>query len=91
MPNIQALAQAYRIRTERADTYEDLPSAITRTLSGNDPALCVIRVSQLQVIAPRVQSMKTSEGSMISKPLEDMWPFLPPEELSGNMIARNNY
>ena len=90
MPDIGALAQAYRIRSERAETYEDLPGAIIRTLEGHDPALCLIRVSQLQVIAPRVQSMKTPEGSMISKPLEDMWPYLPPEELCGNMIARDS-
>jgi acetolactate synthase-1/2/3 large subunit len=87
MPDIAAVAQAYRIRTERAETYEDLAGAIGRTLAGSDPALCVIRVSQVQVTAPRVQSMKTPEGSMISKPLEDMWPYLPPEELRKNMIA----
>jgi len=87
MPDIAAVAQAYRIRTERAGTYDDLAGAIARTLAGSDPALCVIRVSQVQVTAPRVQSMKTPEGSMISKPLEDMWPYLTPEELRGNMIA----
>ena len=87
MPNIAAVARAYRIRTEHAETYEDLAGAIGRTLAGSDPALCVIRVSQVQVTAPRVQSMKTPEGGMISKPLEDMWPYLAPEELRGNMIA----
>ena len=90
MPDIQALAGAYRIRSERADTYEDMPGAIERTLAGTDPALCVIRVSQFQVTAPRVQSMKTPEGSMVSKPLEDMWPYLTPEELRANMIALDN-
>ena len=87
MPDIAAVAGAYRIRTEHAETYEDLAGAIGRTLAGSDPALCVIRVSQVQVTAPRVQSMKTPEGGMISKPLEDMWPYLAPEELRGNMIA----
>ncbi len=90
MPDTTAIARAYRIRTERADTCEDLASAIARTLEGSDPALCVIRVSQLQVTAPRVQSMKTPEGSMISKPLEDMWPYLLPDELRANMIALDN-
>ena len=87
MPDIAAVARAYRIRTEHAETYEDLAGAIGRTLAGSDPALCVIRVSQVQVTAPRVQSMKTPEGGMVSKPLEDMWPYLSPEELRGNMIA----
>lgn len=87
MPDIEAVARAYRIRTERADVYEDLAGAIARTLAGDGPALCMIRVSQVQVTSPRVQSMKTPEGGMVSKPLEDMWPYLPPEELRENMIA----
>lgn len=87
MPDVAAIARAYGIRAERADTCEELPAAIARTLKGGDPALCLIRVSQVQVTAPRVQSMKTPEGSMISKPLEDMWPYLPPDELRANMIA----
>jgi len=90
MPDIQAIASAYGIRSERADSYDDLPGAIARTLEGDGPALCCIRVSQFQVTSPRVQSMKTPEGGMISKPLEDMWPYLPPEELRENMIALDN-
>ena len=34
---------------------------------------------------PRVQAMKLPDGGMVSKPLEDMWPFLPPEEIEENM------
>lgn len=87
MPDLRAVAQAYRIRTECAEVYEDLPGAISRTLQGSDPALCVIRVSEFQVTSPRVQSMKTPEGSMVSKPLEDMWPYLTTGELRKNMVA----
>jgi len=28
---------------------------------------------------------------MISKPLEDMWPYLPPEEVTENMIAERQF
>jgi acetolactate synthase I/II/III large subunit len=41
--------------------------------------------------APRVQAMKTPDGSMVSKPLEDMWPYLPAEELAQNMIATKGH
>ena len=39
-----------------------------------------------QPTAPRVSSMKLEDGSMISKPLEDMWPFLDRDEFNANMI-----
>jgi acetolactate synthase I/II/III large subunit len=87
MPDLCAIANAYGIRCEQAARHRDLPDAIARTLDGNDPVLCRIRVSQLHVTAPKVQAMRTPDGGMVSKPLEDMWPYLSSEELAANMIA----
>lgn len=36
---------------------------------------------------PKVQAQKLPDGNMVSKPLEDMWPYLPAEEIAHNMIA----
>jgi acetolactate synthase-1/2/3 large subunit len=30
--------------------------------------------------------MKREDGSMVSRPLEDLWPFLDREEFHSNMI-----
>ena len=87
MPDISAIAHAYGIRSETVATHQDLPGAIARTLAGPDPALCRILVTRSHVTAPKVQAMKTADGGMISKPLEDMWPYLPQDELELNMIG----
>ena len=87
LPDLCAVANAYNIRRERATNHQELAEVIARTLNGNDPVLCSVRVSRSHVTAPRVQAMKTPDGGMISKPLEDMWPYLPPEELAQNMIS----
>jgi acetolactate synthase I/II/III large subunit len=87
MPNICAIAGAYGIRCEQATTHDNLQEAIARTLAGRDPALCRISVTRSHVTAPRVQAMKTPDGSMVSKPLEDMWPYLSQEELLSNTIV----
>jgi acetolactate synthase-1/2/3 large subunit len=87
LPDLCAIASAYGVRCEQAETYRDLASAIGRTLEGADPALCRVRVTRSHVIAPKVQAMKTADGGMISKPLEDMWPYLSAEELASAMIA----
>ncbi len=88
LPDLRAIANAYGIRYERATDHKDLKEGITRTLDGDDPVLCSIKVSQLHVTAPKVQAMKLPGGGMVSKPLEDMWPYLPPEELEENMIVK---
>ncbi|MEK7721163.1 MAG: thiamine pyrophosphate-dependent enzyme, partial [Elusimicrobiota bacterium] len=87
VPDICAVAGAYGIRHERAATHGELPQAIARTLDGGDPALCSVKVIANHVTSPRVQAIKLSGGGMTSKPLEDMWPYLPPEELAGNMLV----
>jgi acetolactate synthase-1/2/3 large subunit len=37
--------------------------------------------------APRLFSEVRPDGSIISKPLEDLWPFLNREEFKANMIV----
>ena len=88
LPDISAVASAYGIRIEKAAKNCELAEVIARSLEGNDPVLCVIKVSQSQITAPRVQSMKLPDGSMVSKPLEDMWPYLSSEEIAQNMITK---
>jgi acetolactate synthase-1/2/3 large subunit len=31
--------------------------------------------------------MQRADGSLVSKPLEDLWPFLPRDEFYANMIV----
>ena len=88
VPDIRAVAEAYGIRTEQAESHEDLAAAIARTLAGPGPALCRVKVTANHITAPKVQAMKLPGGGMASKPLEDMWPYLPTEELAANMIAK---
>jgi acetolactate synthase-1/2/3 large subunit len=41
-----------------------------------------------QEIIPTVSSQKMEDGSMVSKPLEDMYPFLNRKEFLSNMIIK---
>jgi acetolactate synthase-1/2/3 large subunit len=49
--------------------------------------VCEVAISPDQVTAPKVSSMQRADGSMVSKPMEDMWPFLSREEFLANMIV----
>jgi acetolactate synthase I/II/III large subunit len=85
LPDICDIAKAYKIRTEEITTNGELVAGIAHVLGGDDPVLCRIEVRRDHSISPKVQAMKLPDGGMVSKPLEDMWPYLPPEELAENM------
>jgi acetolactate synthase-1/2/3 large subunit len=36
--------------------------------------------------APRLSSAQRADGTMVSKPLEDLWPFLDRQEFRENML-----
>jgi len=50
------------------------------------PVVCDVQVIPDEVRGPRLSSMQRPDGSLVSKPLEDLWPFLPREEFLANMI-----
>lgn len=85
LPDVCAVAAAYKIRTAKISTNGDLADGIADVLAGNDPVLCKITVTGNHLTMPKVQAVKLPDGTMVSKPLEDMWPYLPPEEIAENM------
>jgi acetolactate synthase I/II/III large subunit len=50
------------------------------------PVVCDVHVIPDEVRGPRLSSMQRADGSLVSKPLEDLWPFLDREEFLANMI-----
>lgn len=85
-PNIIKIARAYGIATEKINNHSEMERKIKRVLSHKGPILCEIMVSPDQGFWPKAASMKLPDGSFISRPLEDMAPFLSRKELKGNMI-----
>lgn len=81
LPDVCRQAQAYGIRHLRLCDNASLPAKIAETLCGDDPVLCQVMVDPLHITQPKVQAMRLPDGSMRSKALEDMFPYLPEEEL----------
>lgn len=46
----------------------------------------LVRMHPMQTLTPRTVSMKRPDGSITSRPLEDMFPLLPREEFRAQMI-----
>ena len=86
-PSVEGLASAYGIPYWVCSTHSALQDVISSVLGSEGPAICEVQLSPDQPFAPRVSSAKLPDGRMVSKPLEDMWPFLDREEFHRNMIV----
>jgi len=87
LPDLCAVAQAYGLGTARIEDQTDLLGQVRRVLDTPGPVVCDVRVLAEEPRAPRVTSVQLANGSMASKPLEDLWPFLDREEFRKNMIV----
>lgn len=88
IPDIGAVAAAYGFKVYCIEYTIDVRQVIDHALETDGPVLVLVRTSPRETANPRVKSEKLPNGSMISKPLEDMWPYLPSEEIAENMIER---
>ncbi|HOY32843.1 MAG TPA: thiamine pyrophosphate-binding protein [Bacteroidales bacterium] len=88
LPDFCRVADAHGIRTFRIANNPELKENIRQILDYNGPVLCELLINPDQVTAPRMMSYKTEDGRMISRPLEDLWPFLDRDEFRQNMIIK---
>jgi acetolactate synthase-1/2/3 large subunit len=86
-PDIVAVAEAYGIAATRVTRHAELDEAIGAALVSAGPALVDVVLDPDEAFAPKVVAEKLPDGRLVSKPLEDMYPFLPRAEFADNMIV----
>jgi acetolactate synthase-1/2/3 large subunit len=86
LPNISRIATAYGLPAKRISGHSGLRDTVRQVLQSEGPVICEVMISPEQFTAPKVASVQRADGSMASKPLEDMWPFLEREEFAANML-----
>jgi acetolactate synthase-1/2/3 large subunit len=87
LPDVKKLAVAYGIAVEQISNVEEARQKLPQLLVAAGPVVCEVMTLPDEVRAPRVAAAQRKDGSMFSKPLEDMWPFLDREEFLANMIV----
>ncbi len=87
IPDYRKVARAYGLKTAVIEDQSDLPTAVRKVLRSRGPVLCDVHIIPDEIRAPRVTSIQRPDGSFLSKPLEDLWPFLDRNEFAQNMIV----
>jgi acetolactate synthase I/II/III large subunit len=83
--NFEKLAEAYGLRYAIIRNNDEIDGGIRDVLAADGPVLCEVNISPKQGISPKASAFRREDGTLESRPLEDMAPFLPREEIYENM------
>jgi acetolactate synthase-1/2/3 large subunit len=86
LPDVRRVAEAYGIKTDVISSQSNLADEIRRVLAKPGPVVCDVHIVLDEIRQPRLSSVQRPDGSFVSKPLEDLWPFLDREEFKANML-----
>jgi acetolactate synthase-1/2/3 large subunit len=87
LPDICRVAEAYGLAFRRIAGQTRLRESVREVLDMPGPVICDVVCPADEPRAPSMMTMQRPDGSMVSKPLEDLWPFLDREEFLSNMIV----
>ena len=87
VPDMIKIGSAYGLTTQRIDNPATLREDLRRVLAMPGPVVCEVVVRPDEPRIPRLASFRKPDGSMASRPLEDLFPFLEREEFQANMIV----
>jgi acetolactate synthase-1/2/3 large subunit len=85
-PEASRIAAAYELAFYRCKNHAEMESAIKAVLLEEGPVICEVMLTTEQVFAPKMSSKRLADGRMVSRPLEDLAPFLERTELQENML-----
>ncbi|MDO4284162.1 MAG: thiamine pyrophosphate-binding protein [Eubacteriales bacterium] len=84
-PEFEKVARAFGYRYLSAHSNAQMKEAVDEALASDGAVFCEIFCDTVQNFEPKSATKRLPDGSLVSPPLEDLAPFLPPEEVRENM------
>lgn len=85
-PKFEGLAVGFGLPYRQIRTHADIEPVVKEMLQIPGPVFCEVFLTENYIFEPKTSSMRKPDGKIISKPLEDLFPFLSREEFESNMI-----
>ncbi len=80
IPKTSKIAEAFELKYISTAKLDELENIISEAINYKGPIICEIFTPPFQEIIPMLSSIKLEDGSLESKPLDDMFPFMDKEE-----------
>ena len=85
-PDYKKIADSHKIKHIKISNNKNLKAKIKTILSGNKPLICELMIDPNQPQIPKAVSRKNAKGQNIKTSFEDLYPFLPTNEIKKNML-----
>ncbi|NTV66185.1 MAG: thiamine pyrophosphate-binding protein [Chlorobaculum sp.] len=85
-PDTLKIASAYGLKSTRIENQNRLSEQLDTVLSGDDSVVCEVMLNPDEKMEPKLSSEVKPDGRIVSKPLEDMFPFLDRAVFNKQMI-----
>ncbi len=87
VPDLCKVTAGFGLAAVRIETQANLREQVRQVLETPGPVVCDVMVIPDEIRGPRLSSKQLADGSMVSMPLEDLWPFLDRQEFRANMLV----
>ena len=85
-PNYKKIADSHRISYFKLNDTKKLKSDVKKILSMKGPVICELMLDHEQEQMPKAINKRLPSGKTIATKFEDMYPFLPTDEIKENML-----
>ena len=86
-PDSMEIAKAYGIKGVRIERAAEVEEKLQEVLAYEGAVICEVMTPDWQLLVPRIASDKMPDGRLVARNYEDMFPYLPAEEVKRNMVA----
>jgi len=92
-PNYSKIATAFDIKSWQMRTWSEFELSLPEIQIYNKPCIIEVFIHPEQLFSPKLSVTKSSDGKLVSPPLEDLSPLLPREvlryEMGGNLHIKS--
>ena len=85
-PDFTKLAAGFGMPAYQIRTWADMDSVMPKVQEHKGPVICEVFMHPEQLFVPKLSLAPQKDGSIVSPPLEDLWPLLPRDEVRRHMV-----
>ena len=85
-PNYYEIAKSHKMSYQKIKNHKNLGKSISKILKSNKAFICELMMNPNEEQIPKAINRRNNKGKSIPTEFEDMYPFLPREELSSNNL-----
>jgi acetolactate synthase I/II/III large subunit len=86
-PDFIRLAEVFGFSTFHISGSEDIEAVAQQVLETEGLVLCIVSMDPMQPLVPKLSFAQQADGTLVSPPIEDLYPFLSRDELREQMLV----